>query len=218
MINQPVRGRYATFLVLALISGAEVTKASDMSKWIGEEDAFKTTLICDKSELQIVMPPHSTQNIISADDMCGKVYIFTDSDSDERIAFAGALIFDPVIEEAKYPAARRQLIEMLAKAGGASLDLELSSLTSEHLQGFSFEQIGLRSNGIQEPAGSMTWDVGIREFGDETAIIFSGITDLAKEQGTLTNEEKSSMNELLDELSRWKNESLKQLVSSATSP
>ncbi len=192
MISQTTQGCYAIVLMLPLIFGTGATKATDISKWVGEEDAFRATPICDNSELKIAMPPYSTQNIVSAEDMCGKVYIFTDSDSDERIAFAGTLIFNPVIEAQKYSAARRQLIEMLAKTGGGpSLHLEFSNLTSENLQGFLFEQIAMRSNGIEGPAGSMTWDVGIREFGEQTAIIFSGVTDLAKQQTILTDEEKN---------------------------
>lgn len=219
MISQTAQGCYATVLMLPRIFGTGTAKANDTSKWVGEEDAFKATPICDKSELKIAMPPYSTQNIVSAEDMCGKVYVFTDSDSDERIAFAGGFIFNPVIEAQKYSAARRQLIEMLAKAGGGpNLHLELSSLKSENLQGFLFEQIEMRSNGIKGPAGSMTWDVGIREFGEQTAIIFNGVTDLAKQQDTLTDEEKTSAVELLDELSRWKNESLNHLVSGTKYP
>lgn len=213
MISQTAQGCYATVLMLPLIFGTGTAKANDTSKWVGEEDAFKATPICVKSELKIAMPPYSTQNIVSAEDMCGKVYVFTDSDSDERIAFAGGFIFNPVIEAQKYSAARRQLIEMLAKAGGGpNLHLELSSLKSENLQGFLFEQIEMRANRIEGPAGSMTWDVGVREFGEQTAIIFSGVTDLAKQQNTLTDEEKRSAVELSDELSRWKNESLNHLV------
>ncbi len=214
MISQTAQGCYATVLMLPLIFGTGTAKANDTSKWVGEEDAFKATPICDKSELKIAMPPYSTQNIVSAEDMCGKVYVFTDSDSDERIAFAGGFIFNPVIEAQKYSSARRQLVEMLAKTGGGpNLHLELSSLKSENLQGFLFEQIEMRANRIEGPAGSMTWDVGVREFGEQTAIIFSGVTDLANQQETLTDEENRSAVELLDELSLWKNESLNHLVS-----
>jgi hypothetical protein len=49
-------------------------------------------------------------------------------------------------------------------------------------------------------------------------MVFSGVTDLAKQQDTLTQEEKNSMDELLAELSRWKLESLNLLVKSAQNP
>lgn len=219
MISPIVKGSYLTVLILALLSGAQITKASEMSKWIGDNDAFKETSICDTSEFKIVMPPYSTQNTVADGDTCGKVYIFTDSDSNERIAFAGAFIFDPLIDAQKYSAARHQLIEMLAKAGGGSdLHLKLSNLGSADLKGFLFEKIEMRSNGIPGPAGSMTWDVGIREFGKKTVFIFSGVTDLARHQDTLTEEEKISMNDLLGELSRWKIESLNLLVNRTKSP
>lgn len=58
-----------------------------MSRWIGEDDGFKATALCEASDFQIVLPPFSTENVISDGGTCGKVYIFTDSDPDERIAF-----------------------------------------------------------------------------------------------------------------------------------
>ncbi|WJH39393.1 hypothetical protein N7E02_21505 [Aliirhizobium terrae] len=76
----------------------------------------------------------------------------------------------------------------------------------------------MRSNGVEGPAGSMSWHVGIRDLGRRTVIIFNGITDLAEQQDTLSDEEKKSATELLAELSRWQAESLGRIKQTAQAP
>lgn len=206
-------------VALLLLSGISTVGAEEVSAWIGEAEGFKATSLCSNSELEIVSPPYSTENRLADEGMCGKVYVFNDSDSGDRVAFAGALLFDPVITAQKRPVARRQLIELLAKAGGGeNLRLDFTDISTSVAEGFSFERIRMRSNGVEGPAGSMSWDVGIRDLGRRTVIIFNGITDLAEQQDTLSDEEKKSATELLAELSRWQAESLGRIKQTAQAP
>ncbi|MBP1852514.1 hypothetical protein [Rhizobium halophytocola] len=211
-----------TALILSVLSFSTlcVGGASGMSRYIDGKMAYEPIKICNNSSIQIVTAPFSTENEMGDDYSCGKFYIFVDSDSNKRIAFTGAVLYNDLIDKEKYSDFRRWLAEFLLNAGSNErASFQFSSLGKSERQGFQYEKVKSQFGDAGAPSSWLYWDIGIQVYGKKTVALDKAVPALAVEpkyQGVFNPEEKESMHKLVLELDRWEDKSLNRLI--ATMP
>ncbi|MBO0664177.1 hypothetical protein LQ948_18640 [Jiella sp. MQZ9-1] len=157
----------------------------------------------------------STQNKFSDNERCGNVYVFVDSDSGRRIGFAGAFVYKKALAPSDYDRYRQWLAGLLVKGdGGDGVSVDVSPLGPVEDAKFSRARLRSALNGAKDPSGWMVWDIGLRNVGDQSLVLFDGVmafTDPRYQTG-LTPTEKASADKLSKIVTRWREESERLLT------